>query len=230
MNQLTYTPALKISIEHTLASGQRFPVVLDARRAAYLPDSSTLLVSDLHWGKGETFRLHGIPIPDSVLQSDLARLSELIADYQPTRLLVLGDLIHGVWGLTDELNRKIKEWRGENGLPIILIAGNHDRQVDKVAQGWGIDVVKDSLLEPPFLFSHHPEMDANQPDLYNWCGHIHPVIRLSSAMDRLRLPCFHLQAYGATLPAFSEFTGGYNIQPKTGDRVFALSDGILIPI
>lgn len=227
MKKALSKPAPNLEIEQALPSGVIFKAILDARRAAYLPESSSLLVSDLHWGKSETFRKHGIPIPDALLLSDLARLTALIDAYQPRRLLVLGDLIHGGLGLTEALNRKILDWRSENGIPMTLIAGNHDRKVDTVAERWGIEVIREVLREPPFLFSHHPEVKT---DYFNWCGHIHPTVKISGFSDSLRLPCFHLTEFGATLPAFSEFTGGFNIKPSPRDRVFALSDDLVIPL
>lgn len=227
MKKALSKPASSLEIEQALPSGVTFNAILDARRAAYLPASASLLVSDLHWGKSETFRKHGIPIPDALLLSDLARLTALIDEYQPLRLLVLGDLIHGGLGLTEELDQKILAWRSENGIPLTLIAGNHDRKVDAVAERWGIEVIWETLREPPFLFSHHPEVEA---DYFNWCGHIHPTVKISGFSDSLRLPCFHLTPSGATLPAFSEFTGGFNIKPAPKDRIFALSDGLVIPV
>ena len=226
MRNPSLKPAAALDIEHGLPGGEKFQATLDGRRAVYLPGCQSLLVADLHWGKGETFRKHGIPIPDALLLSDLRRLSALIDDYQPQRLLVLGDLIHGVAGLTEGLDRTILEWRSEHGLPIVLIAGNHDRSIEKVADRWGIQVIKESLEEMPFAFSHEQLTGG----FFNWSGHVHPAIRLAGRVDSMRFSCFHFNRYGATLPAFSEFSGGFNIQPNAEDRVFALSDGLVIPL
>jgi DNA ligase-associated metallophosphoesterase len=220
-------PAASLEIEHGSPAGQNFQAVLDGRRAVYLPGCKSLLVADLHWGKGETFRKHGIPIPDAVLLSDLRRLSELIDAYQPQRLLVLGDLIHGAAGLTEGLDHTILEWRADYGLPMVLIAGNHDRCIEKVADRWGVRVIQENVEESPFSFSHE-QLTGN--DFFNWSGHVHPAVRLAGRVDSMRLPCFHFNRYGATLPAFSEFTGGFNIQPNAEDRVFAISDGLVIPV
>lgn len=219
--------ASQLEIILNLPNGEEAPVVLDARRAAFLPESGSLLVSDLHWGKSETFRKHGIPIPDSLLQSDLNRLSALIHEHRPEQLLILGDLIHGPLGLTDALQEKIRNWRNRFSIPMILIAGNHDRKVAQAAEHWDIAVLRESWEEGGFLFSHQPEQ---KPEQFNWCGHIHPTVRITGQADSLRLPCFHIERHGATLPAFSEFTGGYNIQPASGDQVFALADGLVIPL
>jgi uncharacterized protein len=228
MESTATTMYTQVTLERTVpGSGHAFTVILDARRVAYLPQTGHLLVSDLHWGKSETFQRHGIPIPDSLLQSDLSRLTALIETYQPKSLLVLGDLIHGKLGLSEELNRKILAWRAANPLPIHLIIGNHDRSVRLVAEQWDIELVGEQWRQAPFLFSHHPETETNW---FNWCGHIHPMVQLRSQHDSLRLPCFHLTPTGATLPAFSAFTGGTTIKPSLADEVFALSEGHIIPV
>lgn len=220
-------PAAQLHVAVRLAGGLDFSVILDARRAVFIPRCQTLLVSDLHWGKGETFRMHGIPIPDAVLQADLARLTDLLQSHQPQRLLVLGDLIHGAHGLTGPLDEKIRAWRAQNPVPITLIAGNHDRKITLVAEQWGIDVMAEGLHDPPFWFSHHPEP---RPDAFNWYGHLHPTVQLSAGGDRMRLPCFHLNASGGVLPAFSAFTGGFNIKFTLGDGVFAVAEDLIIPV
>ena len=53
---------------------QRFSARAD--RTLWHPDSSTLLLSDLHLGKGAHFRQSGIPVPDGGETDDLNRLSK----------------------------------------------------------------------------------------------------------------------------------------------------------
>lgn len=205
-------------------------VLFDFRRAVFLPDTQTLLVSDLHWGKGETFRRWGIPIPHPVLSGDLARLTELLNEYDPARVMILGDLIHGLTGLTPNLLETIHAWRQAHPLPMLLVQGNHDRHIRNltdVIQAWDIQATTHPIAEGPFLFSHEP---SNELGLFNWCGHIHPTVRLSTATDALRLPCFHLTATQGTLPAFSVFTGGYNIQPNSEDQIIVTADHFLMHI
>lgn len=202
-------------------------VMLDCRRAVYLADLRILLVADLHWGKGETFRKYGIPIPMTVLQADLARLSDLLAFYRPERLLILGDLIHGRDGLTPMLSEIILRWREKNPVAIDLIEGNHDKAIREVADAWGIGLIPEFWQEGGFLFSHAP---MEQEGVFNWCGHIHPTVRLSSPTDQLRLPCFQLTDTQGLLPAFSLFTGGFNVQRKPADRVFVVGDDFVLQV
>jgi DNA ligase-associated metallophosphoesterase len=217
----------QLSLQLQLPNGQVEPIVLDYRRAVLLETSKTLLISDLHWGKGETFRRYGIPIPQNAFEADLQRLSALIRFHSPSRILILGDLIHGKAGLTAGLLQAVCDWRASYPISMTLVAGNHDRHVQNLADSCGIDVTYSNLREDGFLFSHHPIEEAG---FYTWCGHIHPAILLTSPTDNVRLPCFHLTNTQGTLPAFSYFTGGYNVKPRIGDQVVAISGDSLIPL
>jgi metallophosphoesterase superfamily enzyme len=68
---------------------------LHADRAMYWPRHKALLVTDMHFGKGSVLRRAGVAVPTGQTATDLARLDALIAHYKPTRVFVLGDLVHG---------------------------------------------------------------------------------------------------------------------------------------
>jgi metallophosphoesterase superfamily enzyme len=70
----------------TQIAGQRMRI--DARRALFWSDENTLLVADLHLGKASLLRQAGTALPSGTTTEGLARLSSLIADYRPQRLLI----------------------------------------------------------------------------------------------------------------------------------------------
>lgn len=70
-------------------------LVLLADRAVFWPAQSLLLIADLHLGKGDVFRRHGIAVPRGGTSQDLARLDRLLAMTVARRLLLLGDVVHG---------------------------------------------------------------------------------------------------------------------------------------
>ena len=71
------------------------PVRLYAERALYWPARRRLVIADLHLGKGDTFRRHGIAVPSGGTADDLARLAGLLARTGARELWVLGDMLHG---------------------------------------------------------------------------------------------------------------------------------------
>ncbi|KPX35392.1 Uncharacterized protein ALO69_04485 [Pseudomonas ficuserectae] len=52
-------------------------------------------------------------------------------------------------------------------------------------------------------------------------GHVHPVYRLHGrGRQSLRLTCFYLGQRVSLLPAFGEFTGGFQIRPAQDCSVY----------
>src|ERR1700719_363097 len=101
-------------------------VLLDGRLALFHTRQRWLAVADLHFGYELSQRAAGNLFPLWGMQTIEARLLELLRDYEPAHLILLGDLVHnksGGAGL-ERLLRKLKE-----KCEVILIAGNHDRHL-----------------------------------------------------------------------------------------------------
>src|SRR6476469_8804995 len=97
---------------------------LSAQRSIFWEEQKTLIVSDLHFGKTGHFRKSGIPVPQNVYKEDLQRLVDLIRNFNPGRVLVVGDFFHSRENPELEWFRK---WREELiRIPIVLVRGNHD--------------------------------------------------------------------------------------------------------
>jgi DNA ligase-associated metallophosphoesterase len=178
------------------------------------------MVADLHWGKAEIFQQAGIPVSSAILEGDLQRLKGLLETLHIERLVLLGDLMHGKQGLTADLRHTVSRWRQSVSTEILFIKGNHDRNLI-LPDDWQMQVVSEPYADGAFLFSHHPE---TRPSSFTWCGHLHPVVHVGSRSDRLRLPCFWIQADCGILPSFGSFTGGAPIRPGRKDGVLAIAE------
>lgn len=196
-------------------------------RGLYWPERGLLAVADLHWGKSESFQQHGIPLPTGVLEDDLERLSRALRTTGARRLLLVGDLIHSRRGITAAVRERIATWRAGHDVEMVLVRGNHDRHLKTLPPEWRLDVLETHTDEGPFRFAHHPEPATGR---YSWAGHLHPVVRLSSGADRLRLPCFHLGPSVGILPAFSAFTGGVDMTRRAGERIFAIAGEAVVEV
>jgi len=201
-------------------------VELRPERALHWPEGGVLAVADLHWGKPESFHQHGIPLPSGVLEDDLARLSAALRATGARRLLLVGDLVHSLRSLTLEVVTRVTAWRSGHEVEMVLVRGNHDRRLE-LPPTWRMELVESHMDEGPFRFSHHPDPAEGR---YVWAGHIHPTVRLDTGADRLRLPCFHLGAGVGVLPAFSAFTGGQDIRPRAGERLFAIAEDTVVEV
>ncbi|MES2643430.1 MAG: ligase-associated DNA damage response endonuclease PdeM [Myxococcota bacterium] len=200
-------------------------VELLPERAVYWPAASTLFVADLHWGKTETFRSFGIPIPTGDLADDLARLERALERTAATRLLVLGDLVHGA--LAPSVIEAVAAWRTRCTVTTVLVRGNHDRHVPVLPASWDIADHRGVLVEDGYAFTHAP---APVSGAYTWAGHLHPMAWVRGRGDSLRLPCFHLGPEVGVLPAFGTFTGGVAVRRARGDRVYVVADTAVVAL
>lgn len=202
-------------------------------RAAFRESTKTLLVADLHWGKAEAFQKSGVAISSTVLDDDLHRLSSIIESTGAEKVWVLGDLIHSPSSLTANVIETVTRWRERHStIEFVLIRGNHDRR-HVFPKEWHLRDAGAVIVDGPFMFVHDdPHADPQGTGgAFAFLGHVHPVIDLSNAVDRVRLPCFLVEKDRVLLPAFSAFTGGQPIaRPEAGDRVFAIADGTLVEI
>ncbi|MEM9064612.1 MAG: ligase-associated DNA damage response endonuclease PdeM [Planctomycetota bacterium] len=201
-------------------------LTLMPERAVWWPSRRTVLVADLHWGKAETMRTAGVPVPRGTVHKPLARLSDLARRLDPDRILVLGDLLHAGAGLTDDIVEDVSRWRLDFAPEIQVIPGNHDRALGRVAERWGLTEADRVVIETPFAFTHDP---ADAPDgEFSWCGHLHPSVRVSGRGDSLKLPCFFVGEDMGVLPAFSTFTGGGGVPRDLAGSIYACAgDGVV---
>jgi uncharacterized protein len=198
-----------------------------AQRAAYWIERRTLIIADLHVGKSEIYRALGVPVPGGVMEESLGRLRLVMEVTGAERLVVLGDLVHGPRGLTDEVVHDFAAWRAGIDAEIVLVRGNHDRKVRTLPPSWRVQEAGDRVEEGPFVFVHEP---CEQKKGFPWCGHLHPTVVLSDRNGFVRLPCFHVSKKRAMLPAFNVFTRGVCVEREPGDRVYAVGEGKVIEL
>jgi uncharacterized protein len=174
-------------------------VFLDARLALYHQNQQWLAVADLHFGFELSQRAAGNLFPLWGMQTVQDRLNELLDDYNPAHLVLLGDLVHDRTAAPalGEFVRQLQR-RAE----VILIGGNHDRKLPKSINAtplWQCE---------GFCFHHgHCEMDA-AGDI-QVIGHHHPaqIVRDGAGL-RLKLPAFIQQDHCWIMPAFSPWAAG----------------------
>ncbi len=199
-------------------------------RALYLPEEAALLVSDVHLGKAETFQSMGIPISNAVNEENLERLRSLLTQVHPKKLLILGDLFHSRRSLVPEVLTSWNHFLQETGIETTLIAGNHDRKLVSALPPLAMSCQSKAMTLGSFLLSHEPEVDHKTA--LNICGHVHPVVKLRSRTDSLRLPCFFVEHdhQRLTLPSFGEFTGGYEIALSSNTCAYVVCEGEAIEL
>jgi DNA ligase-associated metallophosphoesterase len=192
------------------------PVRLLPEGAAYLTETNTLVVADLHLGKSAAFRAHGLPIPDGDTARDLSRLLDLSRRHSAREIIVAGDLFHSPSGITPEVDAETSRFLDDLAIPFTLVGGNHDAKIRR------LPAALTSLVatERGGIRIIHDPADATDSPLHIG-GHWHPVARIrDGARTALRMPCFLLRGSVLVLPSFGSFTGGAIIPPQAGDHLF----------
>jgi Predicted ICC-like phosphoesterases len=135
-------------------------VLLDSRLALFHEEDKWLAVADLHFGFELSQRMAGHLFPLWGMQSIEARLHELLRDYQPSKLILVGDLVHDKSG-AHEFFSLITRLREESD--VILIGGNHDIAINRQRSNTEysrFDLV-DSFATERFEF-HHGDCERNE--------------------------------------------------------------------
>lgn len=205
------------------------------QKALYWEERQALLLADLHIGKTGHFRKHGIPVPDTVNNTNLEMLDKLLDRLEPTRLIILGDLFHSS---KNRQWKQFEQWRNKySGLEIFLVVGNHDILPSQIYHSSKIHLFR-KLSLGPFLLLHDHEKESD-PDKtasgsnekYLLSGHIHPAIQLKGkGRQSMKLPCFCFGKKSGILPAFGQFTGTHVIEPQPGDRIFAVAENRILSL
>lgn len=197
-------------------------------RAIYIEKFNCLLVSDVHLGKSETFQTFGVPISSQVNRQTLDRLQTLCSRLELKKLIILGDLFHSRFALTKDVLDDWSEFLKEISIDTTLILGNHDRHLGRSLNEMAMTCVTEAIQLGNLVLSHEP---SPQQNYLNICGHIHPCVRIKTRLDQLRLPCFYLEHSKnlLVLPSFGEFTGGYDVQLKSGTSAYAVVEDTVVP-
>lgn len=197
--------------------------------AVWWPDQETLLVADVHLGKDQVFRRHGMAVPASVLDGELERLDQLLAHRPARGLIVLGDLVHAPPEPGEDWPGVVERWRRQHdAIDIGVVLGNHDRALGRWLEEWGMNDLGERHAIAGLDLVHETDLQSPEPGL---SGHLHPVARLRAGPDRVRLPVFARRHDHLILPAFGRFTGGFELGEDgrwqclaaAGHRVVALS-------
>ncbi|SMF43063.1 ligase-associated DNA damage response endonuclease PdeM [Pseudobacteriovorax antillogorgiicola] len=193
---------------------------LSTDRCIYWLDESWLILSDLHLGKDESFRYHGIPIPGEVGERDLDRLEANIKKFNPKRVVVAGDFIHHNSSLSTHIIRNFAKRRKSWECEFIVVEGNHDRHVPEFPMVWNVHRVYGSLIKSNVRLIHDL---GEQHDPWNGLtisGHLHPVVSVDLGLTQLILPCYYLQGSSLVLPAFTSFSTGAKVEPLDHERAY----------
>ena len=196
-------------------AGERF--LADSRRALYWRAKGTLVIADLHIGKAQDYIPRGTLLPPYEMQDICERLVHLIRDYEPARVICLGDSFHRP-GSFDRLcdNEKTCLQATMSSVPQwVFVEGNHDAGLS--GANWQLQA---QINEERFIFLHQPDAKSLLPQIV---GHYHPKFKANGgARKNLSKPCFAYDGQLLILPAFGTYTGGLSV---THEAIVSLFPG-----
>ncbi|MEJ6781979.1 ligase-associated DNA damage response endonuclease PdeM [Aminobacter sp. Piv2-1] len=213
--------------------------VCDWRGVVHFPELDLVVVSDLHLEKGSSHARRGRLIPPYDTAATLARLAEVVEDYQPRIVVSLGDSFHdgeGAERLPDPFRDSLTAMmKGRNWF---WIAGNHDPEAPADLPGETVE----ELAVAGLVFRHEPSAGHAEGEI---AGHLHPCARIVQRGRSVRRRCFASDGARLIMPAFGAFTGSLNVLDRayrgmfrTGaptaymigtSRVYAIAGSLLRP-
>lgn len=206
-------------------------LIMSAERTLFWENESTLIVADLHVGKTGHFRREGIGVPQQVYKDDLHRLLAQILFFKAERLIIVGDLTHSIANKEIDLFRR---WRKDfPSLNVHLVKGNHDILEERWYNEAEISVSVGQYQLKKFVFVHDVLTAGTKAGKgeYIFSGHLHPGVSIKGrGRQSLRFPCFYFAKKHCVLPAFSRFTGTYRVEPKEGEKAFAIIEKDIVPL
>ena len=176
------------------------------RHVLYWPAKNLLIVSDLHFGKGQSLNRYGNFIPTFDTTATLQNLGQVITDYAPNHVLALGDSFHdrlsGESMSASDAKQLIRLCESTDHWTWIL--GNHDEQINRL---WPGEYCVSLELEG-IHFCHEPEADLT----HQIVGHFHPkhTARLKDVKATGR--CFVKSNSTLIMPSFGSYTGGLSVE------------------
>lgn len=181
---------------------------------------ATLVVADLHLEKGSSFARKGQFLPPYDTRSTLARLTRLVDDLAPRRIISLGDSFHdgnASARLCEEDLATLTQLQSQGDW--IWIAGNHDPLPPQILGGHACE----ELSIGPLTFRHEPIPGS----IGEVAGHLHPCAKVRSASRSVRRPCFVEDGRRLLLPSFGALTGGLNVHHHAFQGLFKTNETCL---
>ena len=197
-------------------------VVLDSRRALWLPRQKTLVLADFFIGLGAARRRRPDPMPASPQQDLWERAFSLIDSYKPEQIALLGDLKPNQGHLegdeADEL-RAIFRKLAAGGRTVVQVVGHPERSSGPVLEDCGIHPVEQYRVGP-FTLMHrrrifvYPRHESSQGFWIN--GGVHPLFAVPNMSpagepDWLRLPTFLYTGFALVMPPFVSYAQGFEV-------------------
>ncbi len=207
--------------------------VVNSTPVLYIKQLNAVVFADSHLGFEEEMAKHGLNLPRYQLRKLLNILNQVFNVIKPKRIIIAGDVKHCFNELSRQERIELRElftYLTSLTSEIIIVKGNHDSYLPLITRRYGIEIIKDYLLENGYLITHgHKEVDVNNIDFKVMImGHEHPSISLRDELGyTVKFSCYLVAPLiqdpsrkVIVLPASGIYQSGTNV---TLDRLSYLS-------
>lgn len=173
-------------------------------RGVYLPSHDTVIIADLHLGRGFAA---GVEVPTDAMGNVDERLGNLLSRFDPRNVIFAGDVLDAFGtippGVIDHLDALVASIRA-TGASVQFLEGNHDTMLSSLVE----QPIEEYLVLGDTSVGHgHEELPGDHARYI--IGHHHPSLRI----DGVKHPAFlvgtiHDGAQLIVLPAFSDSVRG----------------------
>jgi len=184
-------------------------------RAAFLDD--TLVVADLHFGKGAA---SNVEFPLGAEADAVERLAGLLDRFDPEEVVLAGDVFHSFEYVPDAADEALADVAAavrEAGARLVVVRGNHDTMLESVYAGEVRDEYELDVDGERVVVCHGHEEPERRADRYV-IGHDHPAI----VIEGQKRPCF-LDGRGVyrrsdvlVVPSFNRMVAGVSVNGRIG--------------
>jgi len=189
-------------------------VTITNDRCLLLDDGPTAVIGDLHLGYECALEDEGFFIPRMNAESIRESLNRIIDRYEPTRIVLLGDIKHDFrrssYSARDEV-RSIMRLISD-AAEAVVIRGNHDNYLQNILSDVGL-LALSHIDIGGFRLEHGHEDSGIRPVII---GHEHPSVKIPGELSGgMKLQCYVVARNEGVIviPPFSPFASGNDINP-----------------
>jgi uncharacterized protein len=190
-------------------------------KALWIKKDRILIFGDFHLGYEDALINSGTLIPKSMFSEIKKEVLELL-ELKPRLVVINGDLKHEFSRISDQ------EWKDSLELidlireksQLIIIKGNHDKILDKIAEKRGIKT-KNYFILDKIAILHGDELILEVLDKkikILIIGHDHPAFFLSDSVKQEKYKCFLLGKYKdkklIVMPSFFNLVEGSDVKEE----------------
>ncbi len=182
----------------------------------YLPDSKTIIISDLHLGYEQAMEKQGVLVPRTQFKTIIKRLDWILAHIAVEQVVLNGDVKHEFGTISKQEWKdvlKLIDYFEEKNIEIVAIKGNHDTILGPITRKKQIKELKE--LRIGSILITHGDYVPEKPAPVIIMGHEHPAITLRERGKAEKFKCFLKGNYKKSVliiqPSFNPLTEGSDV-------------------